>query len=107
MSDSDHFNVVPFPELGSTRNGNSSNGSGGVPPGGDGMDGRIRDLERDMTDMKVALGKVETRLENISQNMLTKAQMAIYTLGVGIVVFSAGWWVVQQYLAPLVANLPR
>ncbi len=71
------------------------------------MDGRIRDLERDMTDMKVALGKVETRLENISQNMLTKAQMAIYTLGVGIVVFSAGWWVVQQYLAPLVANLPR
>ncbi len=71
------------------------------------MDGRIRDLERDMTDMKVALGKVETRLENIELNMLTKGQMAIYTLVAGIAVFAAGWWVVQQYLAPLVANLPK
>jgi hypothetical protein len=85
----------------------SSDTGGTNPPGGDGMDGRIRDLERDMTDMKVALGKVETRLENIELNMLTKGQMAIYTLVAGIAVFAAGWWVVQQYLAPLVANLPK
>jgi hypothetical protein len=39
--------------------------------------------------------------------MLTKGQMAIYTLVAGIAVFAAGWWVVQQYLAPLVANLPK
>ncbi|HTN30065.1 MAG TPA: hypothetical protein VL178_04420 [Pseudomonas sp.] len=81
--------------------------TGGNPPGGDGMDGRIRDLERDMTDVKVTLGKVETRLANIEQNMLTKGQMAIYALTGGIAVFGAGWWVVQQYLAPLVASLPK
>lgn len=103
MSYNDQFNVVAFPDTGYPKHGKGSNGTGG----GDGMDGRIRDLERDMTDMKVALGKVETRLENIEQHMLTKGQMAIYALIAGIAVFSAGWWVVQQYLAPLVANLPK
>lgn len=107
MSTGDQFIVVPFPSGNGSKSGCGSNSSGGNPPGGDGMDGRIRDLERDMTDMKVALGKVETRLENIELNMLTKGQMAIYTLVAGIAVFAAGWWVVQQYLAPLVANLPK
>lgn len=78
-----------------------------IPPTGGGeMDTRIINLERDMTDVKVALGKVETRLENIEGSMLTKGQAAIYLLLAGATVFGAGWWVVQQYLAPLVAAIP-
>lgn len=80
---------------------------GGDPPGGDGLDTRIINLERDMTDAKVALAKVETRLENIERTMLTKGQTAAYALIAGMAVFGAGWWVVQQYLAPLVANIPK
>lgn len=80
---------------------------GGTPPGGDNVDTRIINLERDLTDVKVSLGKVETRLENIEKTMLTKGQTAIYTLLAGIAVFSGGWWIVQQYLAPLIAALPN
>ena len=80
---------------------------GHEPPGGNGLDTRIMNLERDMVDTKVALAKVETRLENIEKTMLTKGQTAAYALLTGIAVFGAGWWVVQQYLAPLVANLPH
>lgn len=71
------------------------------------MDTRIMNLERDMTDVKVALGKVETRLGHIESTMLTKGQTATYALLAGVAVFGAGWWVVQQYLAPLVASLPQ
>ncbi|WP_010226240.1 hypothetical protein [Pseudomonas donghuensis] len=80
---------------------------GGEPPGGDAVDTRIINLERDVTDAKIALAKVETRLENIEKTMLTKGQTAVYALIAGIAVFGAGWWVVQQYLAPLVANIAK
>lgn len=89
--------------------GNSSgegHNGGNEPPGGGGMDGRIRDLERDVVDIKVALGKVEVRLETIENTMLTKGQMAVYMLMAAIAVFGGGWWVVQQYLAPILAALP-
>lgn len=77
--------------------------------GGDGgdMNTRITNLERDMTDVKVSLGKVETRLGHIDENMLTKGRAAVLALSAGIAVFAGGWWIVQQYLAPLVANLPK
>ncbi|MBS3184513.1 hypothetical protein JIQ88_05470 [Pseudomonas sp. PCH44] len=80
---------------------------GHEPPGGDGVDTRIINLERDMTDAKIALAKVETRLEHIEKTMLTKGQTAAYALVAGIAVFGAGWWVVQQYLAPLVASIAK
>lgn len=78
-----------------------------TPPGGYDVDARIINLERDMTDVKVAMGKVETRLENIEKTMLTKGQTATYALMAGAAVFAAGWWVVQQYLAPLLAALTK
>lgn len=80
--------------------------SGGSSGGGD-LDTRLTNLERDMTEVKVAIGKVETRIEHIERQMLTKGQTAVYALLAGIAVFGAGWWVVQQYLAPLVASLPK
>ncbi|KRV72654.1 hypothetical protein AO738_03925 [Pseudomonas citronellolis] len=75
------------------------------------MDTRIINLERDMTDVKVALGKVETRLEGIEARMVTKGQMAIWALSSLLVVggsfFAAVWWVVQQYLAPILSAIGK
>ncbi|EJY6040560.1 TPA: hypothetical protein NI581_005469 [Pseudomonas aeruginosa] len=79
----------------------------GLPPGGDGVDTRIINLERDMTDVKVAIGKVETRLENIERNMVTKGQLAVYALLGLMTMVGAGWWVVQQYLAPILAAIGK
>ena len=96
-------NVHPiYPRRDKSGSGDHNGGSGG-----DGMDTRIANLERDMTDVKVALGKVETRLSHIETTMLTKGQTAAYALLGMIAVFGAGWWVVQQYLAPLVSALPQ
>lgn len=78
----------------------------GNPPGGGDMETRIINLERDMTDVKVAMGRVETRLGHIEQMMLTKGQMAIYALAGAMIVLGGGWWIVQQYLAPILARLP-
>lgn len=78
----------------------------GDSSGGDGVDTRIINLERDMTDVKVALGKVETRLENIENTMLTKGQMAVYALLGAMGVIGGSWWVIQQYLAPILTRLP-
>lgn len=75
--------------------------------GGDDMNTRITNLERDMTEVKVSLGKIETRLGYIETNMLTKGYAAILALVVGLGVFGGGWWVVQQYLVPLVAHIQK
>jgi len=80
---------------------------GGNGTGGDGVDTRIINLERDMTDVKVAIGKVETRLENIERNMVTKGQLAVYALLGLMAMVGAGWWVVQQYLAPILAAIGK
>ncbi|WP_372438232.1 hypothetical protein ACCM60_14145 [Pseudomonas chlororaphis subsp. aureofaciens] len=83
--------------------GNSSGG------GGD-MDGRLRALESGMTDVKVSLGKIETRLDHIEKNMVTKGQIALWALfgllAVGGSTVGGIWWMVQQYLAPILKSLP-
>lgn len=58
-----------------------------------------------MTDVKVSLGKVETRLDQIERTMLTKWQMAVYAMGGLLALLGGGWWIVQQYLAPILARL--
>lgn len=71
---------------------------------------RIINLERDMTDVKVSLARVETRLGSIEANMVTKGQMAVWAL---IALLTAGGsfvggvaWVVEHYLAPILSKLP-
>lgn len=71
------------------------------------MDGRIRALESGMTDVKVSLGKIETRLDHIERNMITKGQLAVYALVGAIAVLAGGWWIVQQYLSPILKSLPH
>lgn len=46
------------------------------------------------------------RLNGIENRMLTKGEAAIYTMATLLAVLGAGWWVVQQYLAPILAALP-
>lgn len=89
------------------KNGSGSDTGDGNPPGGDGLDTRIINLERDMTDVKVSVGKVETRLETIQSTMVTKGQLAVYALLGLIAVGGGGWWIVQQYLAPILAAIGK
>ncbi|WP_201752549.1 hypothetical protein [Pseudomonas knackmussii] len=100
--------VFLFPGPRGRDNGGSTGNTGdGSPPGGGDLDTRIINLERDMTDVKVAIGKVETRLESIQSNMVTKGQLAVYALLGLMAVGGGGWWVVQQYLAPILAAIGK
>lgn len=92
----------------SAGRGGSRDG-GGTPPGGGDMDARIRALENGMTDVKVSMGKIETRLDHIEKHMVTKGQMAIWAL-LGIFTLVAStvsgvWWMVQQYLGPILRTI--
>lgn len=74
---------------------------------GGNMESRVARLEENVTDIKVSVGKIETRLDYIEKNMFTKGMAAAYALVGIIAVFSAGWWVVQQYLSPILHALPK
>lgn len=82
-------------------------GDGSGNGGGGDMDGRIQALENGMTDVKVALGKIETRLDHIERNMVTKGQLSLYALLAVLAVLGGGWWIVQQYLSPILQALPK
>lgn len=61
-------------------------------------------LTASVTDIRVNIGKIDARLESIEKNAITRGQAAVFALLVGIGVFGGGWWIVQQYLAPLLAK---
>lgn len=71
------------------------------------QNGRIRDLEQSMTDVKVSLARTETKLGNIESNMFTKAQASRYAVVMLLAVLGGGWWLVQQFLAPIVVGLSK
>lgn len=88
-----------------------SNTGNGNPPGGDDVEARMINLENAMTDVRVSVGKVETRLQHIEQDMVTKGQMAIWALlglaTVGASIVGSLAWAAQQYLAPILAGLSK
>lgn len=111
-------------------NGGPGN-TGGEPPGGDDVGIRVAKLEsdveyikRDVSElahaMKVVQGDLSVlktqsavlieRTEHVQNHMVTKGQLSTYALiGLFTVAGSAlgtAWWIVQQYLAPILAKLP-
>lgn len=64
-------------------------------------------LNTSVTEIKVAIGKIDTRIEGLDKNVVTKGQAATWALGGALAIFGAGWWVVQQYLAPILAHIPK
>lgn len=65
---------------------------------------RVEHLERDVGDIKVALARMEGKLDNCVTWKAAFAGLAVLTLGLlGVIgtVIGAAWWMAQQYLAPL------
>lgn len=67
----------------------------------DDMTARLTNLESHVSQLRVDVAEVRTKVSHIEENMLTKGKAAIYAMGAVLSLFAGGWWVVQQYLAPL------
>lgn len=71
----------------------------------------VKTIAGDIVEMKIGAVSMDSRLKNIEENMVTKGQLAIWALlmvltGAGTVV-GGGWWIVQQYLSPILRAMPK
>lgn len=73
----------------------------------------IGELKASVNTLSEGVGTLNTqmatlleRTESIKQSMVTKAQLAIYAVATLITIVGAGWWLVQQYLSPILMRLP-
>lgn len=65
---------------------------------------RVEQLERDVSDIKVTLARIEGKLDNCVTWKNAFAGLSVLTLGMLAVigtVIGAAWWMAQQYLSPL------
>lgn len=74
------------------------------------MDPRVDRLERvvdrndrDITAIKVSIGKIETRLDDVA----TKTWVMGGAIAVLVTMVGGFWWIAQQYLAPILAAAGR
>ncbi len=67
----------------------------------------VKDIAGDIVQMKIGMVSQDSRLGNIERHMVTKGQLAIYALGTLLTICAGGWWIVQQYLAPILKALPK
>lgn len=74
----------------------------GQPPIQEGdMAERLTNLESQVSQLRVDMAEVRTKVAHIEKSMLTKGMAAMCALGVVMTILGGGWWVVQQYLSPL------
>jgi hypothetical protein len=83
----------------------NSGKDGGGPGGPSDMERRIERLEGITDDLRMGMVRVDSRLENIEKNMLTRAQAAIAALVAVLAVLGGAWWMVQQYLSPILQGV--
>lgn len=74
----------------------SSDGSGGEPPMSN-LESRVEHLERDVSEIKVTLARIEGKLDNCVTWKAAFGGLAVLLAGLA----GIAWWVVQQILTPL------
>lgn len=103
-------------------------GGGSEPPEGKEMEARVAKLEshveyvrRDVSDLradvksiaadivalKLSSSSINAKLDSIDKHMVTKGQLSLYAFLTILPVLGGGWWIVQQYLAPILKALPQ
>lgn len=58
-----------------TGKGNGNDTGGGNPPGGNDMEKRVDKLEQAVYDIQIKMVKIDSRLDNVEQQMATKADL--------------------------------
>ncbi len=69
----------------------------------DRLDHVVELIGADITDVKVSIGKIETQMGHVA----TKTWVLIGVVAVMASIIGAAWWMVQQYLGPILAHLPK
>ncbi|WP_236209034.1 hypothetical protein [Pseudomonas tohonis] len=72
------------------------------------LENQFDKMSSDLTEVRVNIGKIETRIGTIESTMVTKGSLAIAAASVAvsgaILILGGGWWIVQTYLAPILAG---
>lgn len=64
-------------------------------------------IQGDVNVMKTQSAVLIERTDTIKANMVTKGQLSIYALLTVLAICGGAWWMVQQYLAPILAGLAK
>lgn len=75
------------------------------------MENRLQRIETASNDTRERLVRVETKIENIEKQMLTKGRAAGWAMAIMASVVSsivgAAWWLMQSYLSPILEQLSK